>query len=155
MAWARRPRRLNAVATSRWLRFAIVAFAFVQSVIWLFAGSIWWEFRGGLVWPGEEPSASRIASDSYVAIAFFVVAGLSVAVLLRFLVRPDRRSVFLLSATQSIGALAAFAFTLLIDTVWILITALAVPTLALLYLYERSRSAHDHSASAGNGSSIR
>jgi MFS family permease len=143
------------VATSRWLRFAIVAFAFAQTVIWLFAGSIWWEFRGGLVWPWEEPSPSRIARDSYVAIAFFVVAGLSVAVLLPFLVRPGRRSVFLLSATQFIGALAAFAFTLLIETRWILITTLAVPTLALLYLYERSRRTHDHSASAGNGSSIR
>ncbi len=148
-------RRLDAVATSRWLRFAIIAFAFAQTVIWLFAASIWWEFRGGIVWPGEEPAASRIARDSYIAIAFFVVAGLSVAVLLPFLLRPGRRSVFLLSATQVIGALAGFAFALSIEKTWLLIAALAVPTLALLYLSERSRRLRNHSAAAGNGNSIR
>lgn len=128
----------------RWLPIGIAAFVIAQALVWLFAGSIWWSFRGGIIWSGG-PSPSRVARDSYVAIAFFAVAGITLAALLRFLARPGRRSVFLLSVIQVVNALAALTFTLTIDTAWILITALAVPTLALLYLSERRRSAHSAS----------
>jgi hypothetical protein len=125
----------------RWLIFGIVALIVGQVLVWLFAGWIWWSFRGGLVWPGQEPSPSRVARDSYVAMAFFVVAAINVAALMAFLARPRMRSIFLLTAIQAIGGLAAIAFTLMIDRTWILITALAVAALALLYMAHWSRSA--------------
>jgi len=125
----------------RWLRLGIGAFVMAQALVWFFAGSIWWSFRGGLVWPGQEPSPSRIARDTYLAIAFFVVAAINVAVLPPFLARPGRRSIILVTAIQAMGALGALALTLVIDTAWILITALAVPTLAMLYIAHRRRSA--------------
>ena len=121
----------------RSLCIGIVVLVIAQAVVWLFAGLIWWSFRGGLIWSGESLSASRVARDSYVAITFFAVAGITAAAVLPFLARPGRRSALLLSAIQVVNALAAFVLTLLIEKTWILITALAVVTLALLYLSER------------------
>jgi hypothetical protein len=128
------------MTSRRWFLVGIVVLVLAQTLVWLFAGSVWWTFRGGIVWPGQEPDPTRIARDSFVAIAFYIAAAINVAVLLAFLARPGRRFTLLLAVIQTIDALAAVAFTLVIDKAWILITALAVPTLALLYLAERRRS---------------
>jgi hypothetical protein len=125
----------------RWLHVGIVAFVMAESLVWFFAGSIWWSFRGSLVWPGQEPSPSRIARDTYLAIAFFIVAAINVSVLLPFLVRPGRRSIFSVIAIQATGGVGALVLTLVIDTAWIVIAALAVPTLAMLYIAYRRQSA--------------
>jgi hypothetical protein len=128
------------MAQRRWLHTGIVVLVITQAIAWLFAGSIWWSFRGGIIWKGEFVSQSRVANDSYLAIAFFAVAGITVAAVLLFLVRPGEGSTLLLASVQLVNAAAAFALTLAIEKTWVLITALAIPTLVLLYFSERRQS---------------
>ena len=128
--------RTNLALTTRrrWFRIGVVLLVIAQSLVWLFAGSLWWPFRGLLT---GSTSLPRGTWDAYIAIAFFAVAVISLAVLLQFVTGPGRRALVELCAIQIVSALAALGLTLLFDQRWIVIVALAVPTLALLYLTER------------------